>query len=199
MGVACRVLGLFVVCVLALGASVVALAQTPPDASPVRMPGPPLIEPDAPEPGFTPGKRADPASISRAFEEGRGDIPVQTEWVLTAAGGALMLLALVSWLRWWKSEARRSEVGRIAWRAARAAGLSRGDGVLLWRVASARKLPSIATLLVSPMTLRKHGLAYADGLPMWAAAPIAERVHAIARHLERPWRGPNSPESYRPA
>ncbi|MEM9295568.1 MAG: hypothetical protein AAGA57_07180 [Planctomycetota bacterium] len=174
---------------LAPGGVAGAQAATP-EASPVRMPGPELIQPDGARPGFEAGGRPNPSEISRAINDSRGDIPLETEWLISAAGLGLMAFAAVSWARWMRSRARRGASSRLAWKIAKAGGLTSWDRVVLWRVAVNRRLPSMTPLLISPATLRLHGRAYAEALPEWAAGSVMQRIEDAATVLERPWSGP---------
>ena len=125
---------------------------------------------------------AETRDISDAFVN-QTDSVIPVELLIAAIGLLLIVVALISAFRFWKSRHDNPHPLLVFHRLAKTAQLTLREQWLLYRIARRQALPSPITLLVSPRTLRLHANAYARGLNENAAKRCDQVVAALSQHL----------------
>lgn len=103
--------------------------------------------------------KADLEEVSRLRNEGPYyDMP--WELLLAGIGATLIIIAMISFRRWWRNRHNDPSPMVLFSAISRKAGLGWRDRYLLWRIARIFDLPTPITLMLSKGTLRHYSELY---------------------------------------
>ena len=128
-------------------------------------------EPPGPATGIT--------RISQVTDNLTGDALIPTHWLLIGAGAMLLLLSVLSIMRWWKHHDEHSHPLWVYSGTARLAGLGYRDQWVLLVIAYRQSLASPLTLMLSPGTFDHHVGAYLENRIRWRREAVRRRTRAI--------------------
>ncbi|XAM00514.1 hypothetical protein OT109_03805 [Phycisphaeraceae bacterium D3-23] len=122
--------------------------------------------------------------VSDGYNNARWDMP--WEILVIGLGLVLILVAVISAMRWWKSRYTDPSALVLFSALSRKAGLGVADRVLLWRIARSRGLSSPIALLLARGALEQHSRAYRERLGRFSDARVKRRVAQIQAELFGP-------------